>query len=286
MGNATASIPANLLSSDATFRAWAKGVSDLVKAAGLVQTADTGQINFATATWPTVASTSAGFETFYLNDSKHATDPMYIKLSYGGGTATSRAQVWIQVGTGTDGAGGLTGGAAISPLIGTNPNSSNPAGNQTAFASAVDGYFGFFQGVGSTNGGFNNLGAFRYRDYTDGTLSTRRGVFAGSALTGLTHAAYNPETVAWSATSSNFSVLFPDITTTPHGVATGGQIGFVPGLLYQQGKFYQTPFFLGKNADVNTTAALTMVTPWGTKDFFTLPGFGFGTTTVGVIPWS
>lgn len=66
--------------SDINFRTWGKGVSDLIKAAGAVQEADTGQIN-----WDTVAyspgSSINGYEVFKLTDS---VGDLYIKVGYGG----------------------------------------------------------------------------------------------------------------------------------------------------------------------------------------------------------
>jgi hypothetical protein len=94
--------------SDAQFRAWGSALSAKLQAYGLVQTADTGQIDWVTVTRPTTNGT-AGYEIFYLNDSLHATSPIYLKISYGTGGVTNVGRMTLQTGTGTNGSGTLTG---------------------------------------------------------------------------------------------------------------------------------------------------------------------------------
>ena len=76
---------------------------------GLVQTSDTGQIDTATVTRPITAIT-AGYETFRFNDSLQGIAPMFMKLEFGSGDNTPvTPAMWVTVGTGTDGAGTVTG---------------------------------------------------------------------------------------------------------------------------------------------------------------------------------
>jgi hypothetical protein len=94
--------------SNATFRAWGSGISAALAAAGLVNTADTGQINWATVVLPG-AGAAAGYEIWRFSDALQASAPVFIKLEYGSsglinGTH-SAPQMWITVGTATDGAG-------------------------------------------------------------------------------------------------------------------------------------------------------------------------------------
>lgn len=90
-----------------SFRAWGSAVNAALAAVGLVQTADTGQINWTTVTVPS-ASTDGGYEIWGLNDSLQSTVPFYLKLAYGSGNA-SYPRLMAGVGTGTSGAGALTG---------------------------------------------------------------------------------------------------------------------------------------------------------------------------------
>lgn len=96
------------LTSDSAFRAYHKDVSDTIKDAGASLTADTGQINFTTVTRP-ASGAFAGYEIFKLDtDTKFADLGLYIKLEYGLGDFSGPAFAF-SAGTGTDGAGNLTG---------------------------------------------------------------------------------------------------------------------------------------------------------------------------------
>lgn len=95
---------------DAEFREWAQAVHDALVAVGMTQTADTGQVNLATVAKPTSTGVYMGYEVFRFSDTLQATKPVYIKVEYGSaqGGAT-RPGVAVTVGTGTNGAGTLTG---------------------------------------------------------------------------------------------------------------------------------------------------------------------------------
>jgi hypothetical protein len=104
--------------SDANFRAWGSGIAASLVAAGLVQTSDTGQINWTTVSRGANPGTSVesiyGYEIYRFNDALQATKPVFIKVEYGvlwsvtsgGATATpSQSVIYITVGTSTNGAG-------------------------------------------------------------------------------------------------------------------------------------------------------------------------------------
>jgi hypothetical protein len=95
-------------SSDANFRAWGSDVRTRLAAAGLVQTADTGQIDWTTAVRGS-NNTDAGYEIWRFNDSLQGTFPIFFKLFYGTGAAADRPRLRLQVGTGSNGSGTLTG---------------------------------------------------------------------------------------------------------------------------------------------------------------------------------
>lgn len=95
-------------SSDATFRAWGSDLSTRFATAGLVQTTDTGQINWVTATRPG-AIAFAGYEIWRFNDTLQATSPVFIKVEYGTANNTTVPALRITVSSGTDGAGTPTG---------------------------------------------------------------------------------------------------------------------------------------------------------------------------------
>jgi hypothetical protein len=95
---------------NATFRALGLKVSNSFTTVGFPKSADTGQIDWATVTRPAEYS-AAGYEIRYFNDSLHATYPIYVKLEYGRSnySAASTLVLWVTVGTGTNGAGTITG---------------------------------------------------------------------------------------------------------------------------------------------------------------------------------
>lgn len=101
-------ISAGAHGSDAEFRAWGSELSGKLAAVGLVQHTDTGQITWATVARP-AANTAAGFEIWRFNDALQGAAPIYLKIEYGTLNAATVPNIWLTVGTGTNGAGTLTG---------------------------------------------------------------------------------------------------------------------------------------------------------------------------------
>jgi|GEM_PF-5465204 len=110
--------------SDANFRAWGSGISSALQTCGLVQTTDTGQINWTTVTRTNVAYSGGGienvvgYEIYKFNDSLQATVPVFIKIEYGyigDDNASHSARVitapvlFITVSNATNGAGAMNG---------------------------------------------------------------------------------------------------------------------------------------------------------------------------------
>lgn len=109
-------LPANL-AGDADFRTWAQGIAAQLAAVGLVQTADTGQVNLATAARPLV-NAFAGYQVYRFADTLQATQPMFLKVEYGVGATVDRPALAITIGTTTNGAGvigGQTDGRRVLP---------------------------------------------------------------------------------------------------------------------------------------------------------------------------
>lgn len=95
--------------SDAEFRAWGKGISDALTAIGIPKTADTGQVDWTAVTKPAAINTAQGYEIRRFDDALQATAPIFFKLEFGSGSATTNPAIWLTIGTATDGAGTLTG---------------------------------------------------------------------------------------------------------------------------------------------------------------------------------
>lgn len=134
------------LSSDATFRVWGGEFNSKLIAAGLVQTSDTGQIN-----WTTATRAAGGYEIYRFNDSLQATAPIFIKLAYSVGGITP-PKITVSIGTGTNGGGTLT-GITTTP---TNASYSTPPTGITAFPSFIcvnEGFLGVVHKVGAAGAG-------------------------------------------------------------------------------------------------------------------------------------
>jgi len=98
------------MATDAEFRAEATFIHNIFSGGAFVQTSDTGQINLTTVTKPGAANTSAGYEIWRFDDALQSTKPVFLKIEYG--TSSSSAAVfaiWFTIGTGSDGAGTITG---------------------------------------------------------------------------------------------------------------------------------------------------------------------------------
>ncbi|HEY8562786.1 MAG TPA: hypothetical protein VIL74_20580 [Pyrinomonadaceae bacterium] len=110
-------------STDALFRAWVKSVIDGLIAVGLVQTADTGQINTTTVLAPTAGNQNRGYAIFQLNDTLQSTSPYFFKFEFGSGTGGANT-LWmgVTVGHSTNGSGTLsisTGSVTVHTPYGT-----------------------------------------------------------------------------------------------------------------------------------------------------------------------
>ena len=93
-------------------------IHNSILAVGLVQTADTGQINFGTANPGNNATHSAGYAIYRFNDSFQASYPCFIRVDFGtdqSGLTYYGVGIWLTMATSTDGAGTL--GAIKSPTI-------------------------------------------------------------------------------------------------------------------------------------------------------------------------
>jgi hypothetical protein len=111
MATDTRNLPA-FLSGNTDFQTYVTGIhaqfAVAVTAGHLVQVMDTGTVNPATVT-TAGANTAAGWEIYRLNDANQSSYPVYIKVEYGQAAATTNPSLWLTVGTGTNGAGTLTG---------------------------------------------------------------------------------------------------------------------------------------------------------------------------------
>lgn len=110
---------------DAIFRETGQKFAAAFAAIGLVKVPFTGQINWATVAKPATAKTVQGYELWRFDDALQATAPVFIRIGYGGGYSATYFGLNLQIGTGHDGAGNLTG--TVSAAGWTSPHSDQAA---------------------------------------------------------------------------------------------------------------------------------------------------------------
>lgn len=104
MATDSRSLPA-FFNTNTDFQNWCQGIAAQIVVAGWTKTSDTGQINNTTVAKPSASNTSQGYEVY----EDTATD-IFFKIEYGSGNGGSSCPgTWITVGTGSDGAGNITG---------------------------------------------------------------------------------------------------------------------------------------------------------------------------------
>lgn len=138
-------------SSDATFRVWAAEVITQLLAAGITQTADTGQINTGTVTRPGT-NTNAGYAIFRFNDSMQGTAPIFFRIDFGTGSVATGPRMQITVGTGSNGSGTITGIGLAATTIGGGTAPASTVTNYGFRICYVDGFLGFMWKLGATAG--------------------------------------------------------------------------------------------------------------------------------------
>ena len=210
-------------SSDATFRVWGLDISTRLASAGLVQTADTGQINWVTVARP-AANAYGGYEIWRFDDTAQATAPVFIKIEYGSSNNQTTPALRVTVSSGTNGAGTPTG--IVSSAI-TNYASGllQANANITDFPSHVvhtEGYFALVFKMGASSisaatSGFLTLFAFSVQRSVDNTgMPTSEAVMLLGCGNG------NQATAAPPASLLNY------VSSTVNDAVTGTDIGFMP----------------------------------------------------------
>lgn len=114
MATSTTSTSTGYFTTVAQFRTIGSAISVAIQAVGLIQTADTGQINWTTVAIPSGTYTISGYEIYRFSDTLQSTSPVFIKIAYGEGGIANYMGLWITVCTGTDGAGTPTGNVSFS----------------------------------------------------------------------------------------------------------------------------------------------------------------------------
>jgi len=122
--------------SGTTAKAWLNAVNDLVIAAGLVATSDTGQLDLTATPSSFGASASFGYRVYKFPDTLQSTTPIFVKLTLAN-DSSGRPIVTAQVSGATDGAGALS-----TPRFDVNSTSMGTfQASLNSYACYVDGTF-------------------------------------------------------------------------------------------------------------------------------------------------
>ena len=204
-------------SSDATFRAWGSDIAARLATAGLIQTADTGQINWVTVLRP-AASAYGGYEVWRFDDTLQGTSPVFMKIEYGSSNNQATPALRITVSSGTNGAGTPTG--LVTTAIANYANGVLVANaNITNFPSHAVHTDGFFALVFKMGAGVNALTLF--------SVSVQRSADNTGAPTGEAVALIGCGT-GNQATVAPPAAIIKYVTSTVNNVVTGADIGFMP----------------------------------------------------------
>lgn len=197
-------------STDQDVRDFITGMHNALAAIGLVQTADTGQVNPATVTLPATGAV-AGYEVWRFDDAQQAAFPLFLRIEYmRGSTGSQPPGFYLTVGQGSNGAGTLT-GVLISRASVTTP--STASGLTTSYASSDGHGLYVLTGAGMAGVAFivdrarNADGSVRVdailRVFSSSfaVLAVTATAYASSSLSGL--AGWNTSTVPTYAMSQN-----------------------------------------------------------------------------------
>ncbi len=159
---------------DAKYRSWVTTVHNAMSVAGFVQTGDTGQINPATVAKPTATNTLAGYEVWRFADALQSTAPIFMKLSfYSSNVASGNGpSLYLTVGTGSDGAGNITG--VNTGLLASGSGSTAPSNTASPILACHTAGYGMILAGGLVQSSFpTNAGFFVVARTcgTDGTLT-------------------------------------------------------------------------------------------------------------------
>lgn len=205
--------------SDAGFRAWGLEFSTALAAIGLVQTADTGQINWTTVTRPG-ANTAAGYEIWRFADST-----IYMKIEYGTGGSTTTPQMWNTAGTGSNGSGTITGQTSTRNIFTCgNAPTSTASTTISRWCRVADAFaVGWKEGFGGTANKFGGLLVVgKTVDGTGAATSVGFGVLRHAGAGGANSLSLQSVRTAATAATFNDSVLCALIPGNVSSSSVGG----------------------------------------------------------------
>ena len=205
---------------DAGYRAWGGEISSYLSTVGFVQTADTGQVNWTTATRPAV-NISTDYEIWRFNDSLQGTAPIFFKLRYGTGSNLAYpVMVLDAVGTGSNGSGTITGQTTSAAQWICYTTDSVNAGSFNCYACHTDGVGWLLFRQGETPDRF----FFAIARTSDNT-----GAFTGHGCVVLYHSAGSSAATRCGSQSIRFAATSETFQFAGQGTADSNNFFILPG---------------------------------------------------------
>lgn len=180
-------------STDANFREWGKAISDRFAAFGWVKSADTGQIDWSTVTTTTSSNSVRGYEIWRMADTFQATAPVFLKIEYstGGSSYPQEPKIFVTLGTGSNGSGGLTGQVGTRVVQGFYGSPSATTRYRCVFSGDVN-RFNMCLGVNTGSGYYHLwLNVERSKD-ASGADTAEGAIRMGSSYSGGAHQHFLP----------------------------------------------------------------------------------------------
>jgi hypothetical protein len=272
----------NLIPIYASVRIWAQFIEDtFITTGGWVATTDTGQTLPASLPTTSGANTPQGFRIYKMNDTLQSTAPIFFKIWWGGGSFTGNGlSMWFSVGTGSDGAGNLTGVFIPQTQIANGNTSSSVTGNNYGSADVNRCTFATF--IQATGAFHITFGIERTKDSSggdtgDGVLvaGTSNGQSAfGLSAYGIRAGGVQP--VMENACAYILSVNNPSQIFTPGDIGVGILIPF-KGVAQQPG----TNWCFTNNNDVSVQGFISLTIYGASRTYQQLDNSGVRKTIGG-----
>lgn len=210
---------------NAGFQAWATELFTQITASGLVQTADTGQLATPVVAARPGTSTSAGYWIFRLNDALNGSRPILLKIEVGTGGSATGPQIWVTVGSGSNGSGTINGTSYLArTAVGSGTAPSSTAVNYPSYVCTTAGFFGFSFKAGAFSGGTSSQGFLTVgRSVDDNGAFTTDAIICSYNSSTFLYMNWYSHVIGLLTSGTNHYCLVPGATTS---ALTGGNAQF------------------------------------------------------------
>lgn len=208
-------VPTSAMTTDALFREFGKFFSDSWESLGWALQSDTGDIDWATVTRETTTAwLMKGYEI--RKSGTGGGTAVYMKVQYGAGQSANSLGIKIHYGTGTDGAGTITGGITTTDLRMMGASGAT-AGVGTFIVAGDDERFTIHQGEVATPANNSMAGFQRTCDVATGADNATGWIFfqTGYLASPLTQCQYGEWSAGPGTLDASYSwMYFPRLSVT------------------------------------------------------------------------